>query len=212
MEEELSQTGVHGYFHHDEETATGTCAVIVKDNERALCANLGACVKYPLAHLEQNIGLLKNASLIYTSAFFITSNFDALITVGKLAAENNIPLGYNLSATFLIQFNTNEVNSALEYADYVFCNEDEAKVFAEVNKIEHSSLEDVVKVLAQWKKANSARPRVAIITQGKSPVLVATHSGAEETTTFQVEIPEIAKEKIVDTNGAGDSFVGGFLS
>jgi len=46
--------------------------------------------------------------------------------VCKFAAENNKPLGYNLAALFLIKFNKNEVNAALEYADYVFCNDTEA--------------------------------------------------------------------------------------
>jgi len=31
----------------------------------------------------------------------------------------------------------------IEYADYVFCNEDEAKVFAEVNKVEYTTFEDI---------------------------------------------------------------------
>jgi adenosine kinase len=62
----------------------------------------------------------------------------------------------------------------LQYADFVFCNEDEAQIFADVNKIEHSSLADVAVALAKWNKINTKRPRVAIITQGKNPTLVAT--------------------------------------
>mmetsp|Transcript_28741 Transcript_28741/g.27708 ORF Transcript_28741/g.27708 Transcript_28741/m.27708 type:complete len:117 (+) Transcript_28741:120-470(+) len=51
LEKELSTTGVKGYFHHDDSTPTGTCAVIVQNLERSLCANLGACTKYPIEHL-----------------------------------------------------------------------------------------------------------------------------------------------------------------
>ena len=106
LEEELSSTGVHGHFYHDEDTPTGTCAVIVKDLERALCANLGACTKYPIKHLQDNIEIVKKAKVFYTTAFFITSNYEALIEYAKLAVELNRPLGYNLSAGFLIEFNT----------------------------------------------------------------------------------------------------------
>jgi adenosine kinase len=102
LEEELKVTGVRGYFHKDETTPTGTCAVIIKNKDRAMCANLGACVKYPKQHLLDNIEIVKRASLIYTTAFFITSNYEALLEVAKLAAESNKPLGYNLSAGFLI--------------------------------------------------------------------------------------------------------------
>ena len=39
---------------------------------------------------------------MYSSAFFITSNFEALKKFAMYAAENNIPFGFNLSAVFLI--------------------------------------------------------------------------------------------------------------
>jgi len=106
LEEELAKTGVNAHFHKDETTPTGTCAVLIKNKERALVANLGACLKYPTQHLKDNMEILENTKLIYTSAFFITSNFEALIHVAKYAAVNNKPLGYNLSAGFLIQYNT----------------------------------------------------------------------------------------------------------
>jgi len=52
LENELEVNGVHGYFHKDETTPTGTCAVIIVNQERTLCANLAACTKYPLEHLK----------------------------------------------------------------------------------------------------------------------------------------------------------------
>lgn len=77
--------------------------------------------------------VLEKAKILYTSGFFITSNFEALIEVGKYATMSNKPLGFNLSACFLIEFNTVQVNQSIEYADYIFCNEDEAKKFGEIN-------------------------------------------------------------------------------
>lgn len=52
-------------------------------------------------------------------------------------------------------------------------------------------------------------PRVAIITQGSKPVLVA-RSDSNKIEEFPV--PQIDDEKIVDTNGAGDALTGGFLA
>merc|ERR1712147_320668 len=111
---------------------------------------------------EANMAELEKAKLIYTTAFFITSNNEALQKVGKYAADNNIPLAYNLSATFLIQFNTAEVNAALENADFVFANEDEATLYGETMKIESKDRKDIALALAQYKKTNAARKRVAI--------------------------------------------------
>lgn len=155
LEQELESVNVHGFFHKEESTPTGTCAVLVVNKERSLCANLAACLKYPTEHLVKNMEVVEKAAFLYTSAFFITSNYEALLKYAQFAAEKNKPLGYNLSAMFLIQFNTEQVNTVLEYADFVFCNEDEAKCFAETNKIEHKDLNDVVVALANWKKVNT---------------------------------------------------------
>ena len=48
---------------------------------------------------------------------------------------------------------------------------------------------------------------VQVITQGKEPTLVA--QGGSVT---KHEVPPVAASDIVDTNGAGDAFVGGFLA
>ena len=53
-----------------------------------------------------------------------------------------------------------------------------------------------------------SRKRVAIVTHGGEPVYVSV--GGEAVQEFPV--PPLTKEQIVDTNGAGDAFVGGFLS
>ena len=60
-----------------------------------------------------------------------------------------------------------QVNEILEYADYVFCNEDEAKCFAETNSIglaDGESFLSIAIALAKWKKINTKRGRVAVIT------------------------------------------------
>ena len=50
--------------------------------------------------------------------------------VAKYATDHNIPLAFNLSAVFLLQFELKNVLTALEHADYVFANEDETAAFA----------------------------------------------------------------------------------
>ena len=213
LEQVLKDEGVTGNFHKDTETPTGTCAVIVVNKERTLCANLAAACKYKIEHLHNNMDALRNAALIYSSSFFITSNVQALHEVGQFASDNDIPMGFNFSAVFLIQFELQNVLKALEHADYVFANEDEAAAFGTSQGMEGAPLTEVAKLMAKWKKSNTKRPRVAIVTHGAKPVIVCQQiHGTEEVTLDEYPIEPLEKHQIVDTNGAGDSFVGAFMS
>merc|ERR1711957_996878 len=126
-------------FYKESGIQTGTCGVVVHQKERALCANLSAACKYATSHLEANMAELQAAKLIYTSSFFITSNNEALQKVGKYAADNNVPLVFNLSATFLIQFSL-----------------DEADLWGTTMKLESTDRKDVAIALAKYKKTNAA--------------------------------------------------------
>ena len=55
LEKAVAEAGMQGHFAKDSETKTGTCAVVVVGKERTLCANLAACCKYPLEHLESHM-------------------------------------------------------------------------------------------------------------------------------------------------------------
>lgn len=56
-------------------------------------------------------------------------------------------------------------------------------------------------------KQNENRSRVVVITQGIKPVILAKDGKITE-----FPVTELPPEKVVDTNGAGDAFAGGFLS
>lgn len=72
----------------------------------------------------------------------------------------------------------------------------------------------MAKSIAGWKKHNKNRPRVAIVTYGALPIITATHKpdSGDEPEVKEYPIIPLTKEQVVDTNGAGDSFVGGWLA
>jgi adenosine kinase len=61
--------------------------------------------------------------------------------------------------------------------------------------------------ISRMPKANGCRPRTVVITQGKDPTAIAVGGRVR-----YFPVNRVAPESIVDTNGAGDAFVGGFLS
>ncbi|KAG6477064.1 hypothetical protein ZIOFF_066316 [Zingiber officinale] len=93
------------------------------------------------------------------------------------------------------------------YVDYVFGNETEARIFAKVHGWATENVEEIALKISALPKASGTHKRTTVITQGCDPVVVAEDGKVRS---FPVIL--LPKEKLVDTNGAGDAFVGGFLS
>ena len=212
LQEEVAEAGVDAKFSITDEHATGTCACVIVGKERTLCANIAAAKAYPTQHIADNLDVLAKAKYLYTTGFFVDSNFEAVKQICDFAKENNKPLGFNLSAVFVIQFYAEQVKHVLKYSDFVFCNEDEGGAYAQSLGLEATNFEEAAKTIAKSEKENKSTPRVVIFTLGAEPTLVVTCMPGEEPVVEYSPLDKIPKEKIVDTNGAGDSFVGGFFS
>lgn len=79
--------------------------------------------------------------------------------------------------------------------------------FAREQKFGTEDLKEIAHKICALPKLNKNRSRIVVITQGHNPVLLA-HDG--NITEFEVKL--LKPEEVVDTNGAGDAFVGGFLA
>eukprot|EP01028_Stygiella_incarcerata_P013554 TRINITY_DN82771_c0_g1_i1.p1 TRINITY_DN82771_c0_g1~~TRINITY_DN82771_c0_g1_i1.p1 ORF type:complete len:343 (-),score=93.03 TRINITY_DN82771_c0_g1_i1:98-1126(-) len=201
--------GMRAAYMEVSDTPTGTCAVCIVGKERSMVANLGAANKYSIDHLLSPAiqELVERARIFYSASFFLTVSPDSLHWIAKHAAEKKKMFCLNLSATFLIDLFGDEIARNMPFVDLLFANDDEARFYAKKNGMEGMSLRDLALKLAQSEKTNVDRKRIVCFTQGKDPTIVATPDGVEE-----YPVPPIDPSLIVDTNGAGDSFVGGFLS
>eukprot|EP01137_Pigoraptor_chileana_P025057 Opistho-2@93963 len=201
--------GVVTSYYVQDAIPTGTCACLITGKDRSLVAYLGAANAYKIEHLSHpdNWALVEKAQYYYIAGFFLTVSPDSIIKVAEHAAERNKMFCMNLSAPFICQFFQEPQLLALPYIDILFGNETEAREFAKKNNIDSEDVATIALAVAALPKVNKNRDRMVVFTQGAEPTIVA-HKG--EVQTFAV-IP-VAAEEIVDTNGAGDAFVGGFLS
>jgi adenosine kinase len=201
--------GVKTHYMIDNSKPTGTCAVLVRDKERSLVANLAAAESYRKTHFDtpEIQSLVKNAKYFYATGFFLTHDgFDTLLAIGEHAKQTDKHFLFNLSAPFLIQFFWERMKLVLPFTDVVFCNEDEA---AELGKKQGwgTDLAEIAQKLANFPKENNSRKRMVVFTQGAKETIVYQNDQVHRFTPIPCK-----PEDIVDTNGAGDSFVGGFLS
>ena len=192
----------------DATDATGTCAILLFQGERSLIANLAAANNFSPEHLrtEKAESLVDAAKYVYFSGFFLTVSLESLVQVARKCIDEDKVFLFNLSAPFLLQYFQDRVSTVLPYCDFVFCNETEAATFGEIKGWGDDVAQIALKIAA-LPKASGTRPRIVVITQGSSPTILACQG---KVVTFPVE--PLANELLVDTNGAGDSFAGGFIA
>ncbi|XP_014483891.1 PREDICTED: adenosine kinase 2 [Dinoponera quadriceps] len=209
LEDKANVAGLNVRYQYVDEEPTGTCAVLITGKERSLCANLAAANCFSHSHIEkpENKRLIDAARYIYISGFFLTVSPDSIQTVAKHAHEHDKMFMMNLSAPFLCEYFQKPMLAALPYVDILFGNETEADTFARVNGLATTDRKQVALKISQIEKINGKRKRIVVITQGCEAVLVA-----EDGTVTEYPVIKLPEEKVVDTNGAGDAFVGGFLA
>eukprot|EP00013_Stygamoeba_regulata_P024515 CAMPEP_0177649154 /NCGR_PEP_ID=MMETSP0447-20121125/11218_1 /TAXON_ID=0 /ORGANISM="Stygamoeba regulata, Strain BSH-02190019" /LENGTH=351 /DNA_ID=CAMNT_0019151859 /DNA_START=81 /DNA_END=1137 /DNA_ORIENTATION=- len=210
MKAEACKDGVDAHFLEDSAAPTGTCACLIHEKERSLVANLGAANNYKQEHLQapERLELINKAKLVCCTGFFLTVSVPSLLQLGKHCAENDKTFFMNISAPFLVDFFwEGKFDAVLPYVDVLFGNETEFAAIAKRFGCEGAPLDQVAQKVAAFEKVNTKRERVCIVTQGSQNTWEVTKDKA-----IAHPVPKLDASLIVDTNGAGDSFVGGFLS
>merc|ERR1712146_561436 len=210
MKASCEKDGVKTCYMVDESTPTGSCAVLIEGIERSLCTNLMAANNFKVDHVQkpENLAVVKGAKIIYSAGFFITVSTDSMKLAAKEAAASGAKYCMNLSAPFLMQVPPFKafILEIMPMVDFLFCNETEAATFAETEGWETTDLKFIATRLSLVPMAKPGQ-RVVVITQGADPTIVCVRGKITEH-----PILALPKEKLVDTNGAGDSYVGGFLA
>ncbi|ETO15706.1 hypothetical protein RFI_21662 [Reticulomyxa filosa] len=231
LEKCAKDDGVFCHFMKVDDVATGTCAVCITDKERysmqythlhfsffcfffwghvmSLVANLSAANKFHVSHLDDSLAqeILNSAQIVYSAGFFLTVSPESALLCAEHCLANNKIYAMNFSAEFIVSIFKDRVLALIPYATHIFTNENEVKKFGEANHIHCTSvagLASKISVSFQSKRKNKFS---LIVTQGADSVLIARDGQVKE-----YPVKKLPLEKIVDLNGAGDAFVGGYLS
>ena len=209
LKKQATNDGVRVEYLVDPEAPTGTCACLITEKVRSLVANLGAANCYKFDHLRksENWALVERSQYVYIAGFFLTVSVDSILAIGKHCAETNKYFMMNLSAPFIPLAFKDQLMSVMLYIDILVGNEAEGDAISKALNLGTTDLKEVALKCAALPKANTKRDRVVIITQGSGPIYLCK----EGKITVHPILP-ITEEEILDTNGAGDAWVGGFLS
>lgn len=114
----------------------------------------------------------------------------------------------NLNAAYIVKEFSDTVKLLVEAADLIFGNREEYEALASIYE-GCQTIQDVVQLLMR-KESELDRLKIFVITDGSDPV--AVYYGTDNDFRWhRYRVPSMPSERVVDTTGAGDSFIAGFL-
>lgn len=185
-------------------------------DELALYANIGASSKFSVDHLEQiqqneNSFFLRNSGrkqIFYIEGFFVPQREEVVTYIVRNFIKGRRRLALNLSASYIVKLNYEQMLYLANHALFIFGNKDEYEALRECWGAKN--IEDLARGIIE----HSQTPKIFILTKGGDGVELITNYEEELSPpgqlTFQMfNTPRV--ENIVDTTGCGDSFAAAFL-
>ena len=174
--------------------ATGACVVLVTpDGERTMLTHLGATSRFSAGNLDEDV--LSRARCVYLEGYLSTSQegFEVLLKAKSMAKRHGVVVALSLSDPSVVEVFSDRFHMLLSEGgvDLLFCNNEE--LLALTGK---AHLSDAFHVASSWSKVLAA-------TLGKEGSWVMSEGKI-------YAIPPYPA-RVVDTNGAGDVYAGGFL-
>lgn len=184
------QTNLH---ETTREGVTGKCIVLVTpDADRTMNTFLGATYQFSKKQLSEHA--LKSAEYIYVEGYLVASptGCEAAIEACALAREHHVKTVLTLSDPNMVTYFRDELFAIIgDKVDILFCNEDEALLFAKVDN------------LVEAKEFLKKYAKNFVITLGDKGADI--YNGHDD---IHVKSYDVT---VVDTVGAGDVFAGTFL-
>jgi adenosine kinase len=212
MHKKAKENGVNAIYMIVKKERTGTCACLITSGgkNRSLCAYLGASQFFREQHLLDNYQYIEKAKVFFASGYHLAVSLESILNLAKHVAKNpGKVFCFSLSATYIIEKYSKQFLEVFPYIDLLFGNDSEARQFSELMGWESYELREITGKIANKDTELKKTGRKVIITQGKGKVFFATTSNSD---IKEFEVSQISDKKVVDTNGAGDAFVGGFFA
>lgn len=209
LKKKVKEEHVNCCYVYDDTEPTGTCVICLTGSNRSYVAYLGAARHLKSGHFDdpEIWKQVVKAKYFYYSGFPLINCPDVLLRVSRYAVDNDRLVAFNLSATLICREFTQEVLKLLPFIDVLFGNQEEALAFSQAAGLNLTDVKEIAMFIARYKKENGKRGRHVVLTNGSEPTIVIQEGKVREFPVIRLD-----PKDVVDLNGAGDAFVGGFLA
>ena len=189
FENDLVRNGIHPILQYSTNETGIALALVSPDSERTFATHLGAAVELEPTDLTSD--MFQGYTHFYIEGYLV-QHHELIRRAMELAKENGLDVILDLASFNVVGDNLEFLRFLVkEYADVVFANADEARVFTDGKKPE-SALTEIAENC--W---------IAVVKTGKDGSLIQNRRQM-----FRVSA---AKANCIDTTGAGDLYAAGFI-
>lgn len=191
-----------------EDQLTSRCGVAVHLKERCLVPQIRASTHLSPEFVQKNIDVISQSEILLIEGYFVIEKYNIVLDLIKHFTEIKKTIAFTLSATFMVQAFYDRMLEVSNQSHIIFCNHEEAQLFSKINS------ENWDEISVAIHKILKPLDRILVITCGVDPVVISRFDYETNALDFILKssCKLIKEEEIVDTNGCGDAFVGGFLS
>lgn len=225
LESIIKNERVESRFFIQDSLPTGHCVALVCGQERTMVASLGAASSFTNDNLQSMncSNDLSSANVCYITSFFAVHSWDVTLSVARACRQYNTVLAFNLNGEYLWQDSQflSELSKLLPFVNIIFGNKNEFKTLvktAKAHSFKSALIDGIEKTLghasdSEKELSNNQHLCTVIISDGPDPIICAeVDSKSGDVSQLEViPVPPMASDEIVDTIGAGDSFVSGYL-
>ena len=188
---------------------TSRCGVGINQKERCLLPEIRASNCITEEFINEHQKEIDEHDALLIEGYFLQEKFELcknLCTQFKVDRKKIVIL--TLSAVTIVQNNYDKVLDICNYSDIIVGNMAELEELARVKNVDYKT------TIEKASKNLSNKERLFVITTGSKGVIVGKYDYKKENMDFILQsFPNVIKsDEIVDLNGAGDAFLGGFLS
>lgn len=205
----LKEIGVNPILEILKDDKTSRCGVGIFKKEKCFVTQLRASKRLTEKFIENNKDKILEHQALLIEGYLLQNKFEMVKKLSEAFCENNKKIILTLSAKFIVKCHYEKIIELGNKADIIAGSMEEALELAG-NKGE--STKDVFEII--FKKLEPKENRLLVITDGANGAFCARYDYKNDQiiSFLQCFAPKLKDEEIKDLNGAGDAFLGGFLS
>lgn len=206
----LNELNVNALFQTIPNEKTSRCGVGIYRKERFLITQLRASKKLSEEFIQQNIQQILSNESIIIEGYMLPNKFPICKKLTDCFSDDKKFVILTLSAMFIVQNHSEKIIEIGNKANIIVGNIGEAEILSGV-KGDNDKIREIFEAI--FKKL-VPKDRLLIFTAGASGVYCGQYDYKRNQLDyiFQYFANKIDNDEIADLNGAGDAFLGGFLS